>query len=1114
MLRQVWVRYLAAVHVVGAICLLAPASVVTELLLARGIGLSAVVAVVVGVSRNRPALRLPWLLFAIGIGSFLTADVCAYLMEEVLGLDLPFPSFADGFSLAMYPLLMAGMVLLTRQLLGARDWASVLDAAIISTGMLVLSWVLVMDTYAIDAGAATTARVIALAFPIRDMALFAVGVHLAMAVRTRVPAFFLICGSILGLLAANTLQGLGQLDGTHPGGGVGQLGLMAFYGLFGAAALHPSMVTLSEAAEGRWHRLGRHRIVILSLATLAVPVTDLLVQDKERIDEVVLLVGSMVLFLLVLARVMGLVRSVEEGQRQLRHEALHDGLTGLANRTLFTDRLEAVLADEQGRDRLVTVMFVDLDDFKTVNDTLGHQAGDELLNIVALRLGRSVRGGDTVARLGGDEFAVLLPGASTAEEARLAAERLLGTLREPLMLHGRELMVSASVGIAVQPTSTTHVDKLLRGADVAMYLAKSKGKGRCEVFEQSMYDEVIDRLELKNDLQSALGSEELAIFYQPIVDFDGTIRSLEALLRWQHPTRGMVSPDRFVPLAEETGLIVPIGRWVLLDACTTVRRWQLEDPRHEHMGVSVNLSVRQLHDPTLVDDVAEALRVSGLPAESLTLEITESILMQDVELAVSRLMRLKQLDVKVAIDDFGTGYSSLSYLQRFPVDIIKIDRSFIEEINDGSNNNAALVRSVIELAGALSMSTVAEGIEDQDQLRMLHGLRCDRAQGFLFSRPLPAADMETMLTLGPLGRPTPDGAELAVVVRHDDVLDRLGPELDALHLATGTPLTGRRPWLQAWQQAHRDQSPVSLTVVETATGQLTAAAFLAVSGADGITCVVAQGGTAGGGTHFSVRPGAEQALATGLAQLLTEQGGPWWMHLEQLPAGDPTVEAIVRQLDHVVLLDERRAPHTTLSREEAAAVLASRSTRKTLRLARNRVAREGGHLDLSALRHGSQLIDVIDDLERIRRQRDHDRQRRSDLDDRPQRSFWRRSILEHGARGEAEVLTLRVDGALAAYAVALLDGTSYRIFEGRFDSRFARFAPGRLVGAFALERALGNERFEQVDCTTTVAAAPVEGAVAGRVRLLAASSAEVLEEARSGGVLRFPEELEMVRAPQ
>ncbi len=434
-------------------------------------------------------------------------------------------------------------------------------------------------------------------------------------------------------------------------------------------------------------------------------------------------------------------RALEE---QLTHQAFHDSLTNLANRALFKNRVEHALARGARYSGAVSVLFLDLDDFKTVNDGLGHAAGDELLVAVAGRLTRCLREMDTAARLGGDEFAVLLEDARSGQAQR-TAERILETLKAPFSVLGCEVFTGASIGIAARTAGAEGPEELLRNADVAMYMAKSRGKDRWEMFDPGMYLATVTRLEMKADLQRALEQDGLVLHYQPIVSMeDGGVRGVEALLRFQHPDRGLVPPLEFISIAEETGLIVPIGRWVLNKACLQMKEWQQCYPRQTAFGISVNLSPRQLMDPGLLNDVLAALRESGLRAEDLLLEITESTLLDDSEAMIARLGQLKSLGVRLAIDDFGTGYSSLSYLQRFPIDFLKIDKTFVDQIHDGSGN-AAVAHTIIELAHMLQLKTIAEGVEQAVQAERLLALHCDLAQGYLFSVPLDRDAMSTLL---------------------------------------------------------------------------------------------------------------------------------------------------------------------------------------------------------------------------------------------------------------------------------------------------------------------------------------------------------------------------------
>jgi diguanylate cyclase (GGDEF)-like protein len=434
-------------------------------------------------------------------------------------------------------------------------------------------------------------------------------------------------------------------------------------------------------------------------------------------------------------------KAVEE----MRHLAYHDSLTGLPNRTMFTEHLERALARARRGGSRVTVLFLDLDRFKMVNDSLGHAAGDHLLVAVGDRLRRALRATDVAARLGGDEFAVLAEDSEDESDADAVAERILEALREPIILHGRELSVTASVGVAVSGGGEGDAASLLRNADLAMYRAKVDGLGRYLVFEQQMHTVLSQRVELETNLRRAIAADEFVVHYQPIVSLDaGDIVGVEALVRWSRDGEVLVSPADFIPVAEEMGLIVPIGRWVLRESMRQVRCWQEQHPGLQRLGLSVNISARQLRQPELVDDVVEALRATRFDPSCLMLEITETALLSDTSRALETLDDLRALGIRLALDDFGTGYSSLSYLREFPIDAIKIDKSFVAGITRGSQE-AAVARAVIELGRTLNIDTIAEGVEGAHQLDELRNLRCDFGQGYHFARPLPAAEMEPLL---------------------------------------------------------------------------------------------------------------------------------------------------------------------------------------------------------------------------------------------------------------------------------------------------------------------------------------------------------------------------------
>jgi diguanylate cyclase (GGDEF)-like protein len=432
--------------------------------------------------------------------------------------------------------------------------------------------------------------------------------------------------------------------------------------------------------------------------------------------------------------------------RHMLHSALHDELTGLPNRALFADRLEQRLLPGRRKRAPMAVLFLDIDALKRINDSLGHLVGDEVLVEIARRLTATVREQDTVARLSGDEFTVLFDTVESEGDALAAADRLLEAIRRPVSAGGRRLSVTASIGVRMARAGVDRSADVLRGADLAMYEAKGRGGGSAALFHSDLDQRALRRLELESELRAALEAREFRVLYQPIVSLPGAkTEGVEALVRWNRPSRGLVSPAEFIPLAEETGLIVELGAWVLGEACRTVV--SLERETGTALRLSVNLSARQLLEPGLEATVAAALSASGLPAQRLTLEITESVLMADTTATIERLGSLRGLGVRVAIDDFGTGYSSLGYLRRFPLDSVKIDRSFIEDVAIGARQ-AALVHAIVELCRILELETVAEGVETSEQAAELTRLGCRLAQGFHFGRPMRSEDLARRLKRG------------------------------------------------------------------------------------------------------------------------------------------------------------------------------------------------------------------------------------------------------------------------------------------------------------------------------------------------------------------------------
>ncbi len=720
------------------------------------IGVGSTLAMLIGVRKNRPAQPLGWLLLAVANGCFVCGDVVFNVYDLVLHTDIPFPSVADGLYLAGYPFLFAAVFLISRVRIVRQSRETWADAMIVCVGAVALSWQLLMRSYAHDDTVDWFGRLVTMSYPMMDIGVIFIVAGALLSGAARRAADQLVVASMTAMLVGDFIYDVLVLHGSYTTGNLVDATYLVSYVLLAAAALHPSMAQpvrvrdVSDEQTRRW-------IPLVAVAGFVSPTLLLLSRPlRFDVDVPVLAATSIILFGLVVLRFAWLygrtreqamlleqrgesLQAALDAQRvleeELRHQAFHDSLTGLPNRALLHDRVGHALAGTPRSGGTAALFFCDLDGFKAVNDSLGHQFGDDLLVLVANRLKGIVRPGDTVARLGGDEFAILIDNIESVDVATALAARLVGVLREPVTMDGHQARLSASVGVAFGD-HTVDVEQILSEADTAMYEAKASGKDRFSVFEPRMRSRLLDRMAITNSFDGALARDEFFLEYQPQISLtDEHLEGFEALVRWRHPTLGAIGPYRFIPLAEETGFIVELGRWVLQSACREAATW---DDGDAALSVSVNISARQLESDSLVADVESALATSGVDPSRLVLEVTESILVVDPERTAHALSRLRDMGIRIAIDDFGTGYSSLGYLHRFPVDILKIDKSFVDPLDEATEEGAAFVQMILRLARDLRVTTVAEGVESGVQRDALTKLHCHSAQGYLISRPLPA----------------------------------------------------------------------------------------------------------------------------------------------------------------------------------------------------------------------------------------------------------------------------------------------------------------------------------------------------------------------------------------
>ena len=709
----------------------------------------AAVAVLAGVAIHRPHNRWPWLLLAAGLTLTAIGDWTWIVLDRVYGLE-PFPSVADLFYLSGMGLTVAAVVWMVRGRIPGGDRAGVLDALIVAVGVGLVSWTFLMAPIAADPNAAIGEIAVALAYPMLDILMLGVLVRVVLSPGRREVSLTLIIGALAAYLASDFPYAVMTLSDAYVTGHVVDAGWLMGAVLWGAAALDPSMTRVAEPVEVTDVRLSGWRIAMLAVASLMAPAV--LVAEWISGSEIhvpLIAAASVVLFLLVIARLAGVLTDLRSTLRQrqhleeaLAHRALHDPLTGLANRSLFSSRLEHALAQRHER---VAALFLDLDDFKTINDNHGHQAGDEMLVAVAEALSRSVRGGDTVARLGGDEFAILVERDATEGDARALAQRLLDTVRTPVRIAGQDRSTSASIGISLGTSGVDTGETLMREADIAMYVAKGEGKGGLSVFDPRRHAPVVRSIGLREDLEPAIPQQQFELHYQPIVDVDtGDMAGVEALVRWRHPERGLLSPDEFIPVAESTGSIVALGRWILEEACRQAVAWsRVGQPLADGRFMSVNLSTVQLTHPGFVAFAADTVQRSGLRPSQLLVEVTESA-SPDGDAATAALIELNSLGIRLAIDDFGSGFASMDRLPSTPFEFIKIDQRLVAQIVTDARAEA-VVTGVTDIARRLGASCIAEGVEHAEQLALLRQMGCHMAQGYHFAPGLPPLELEQLV---------------------------------------------------------------------------------------------------------------------------------------------------------------------------------------------------------------------------------------------------------------------------------------------------------------------------------------------------------------------------------
>ena len=729
--------------------LLGPLESLTFLLL----GVATITATVVGVRRYRPRLRWPWGLMCAALILFVIGGAARLELHTLGNVSASRTLIPDAITLPGYLLLAIGLSGLAR-VRGrglADELDNLLDGAVAALAALTLAWVYLIDPVLFHQHSPLPVRLVLAAYPAMSVLFVAIAAPIALIPgKRRAAAYRFLLAATAFLLAGDVIYMFAEVGVVRLPPSLLDLPYALAFVAFGAHVLHPSMRALCEPVAPSEVAQRRGRVGFIAVA-LSLPALVTVVRgDSVSHDRIPLAVIVLALTATAVWRLLRALAAHARSEALLSYQATHDVLTGLPNRRLALEELGRALVHAGEVDSHVALVFIDVDRFKLVNDTVGHSIGDRLLIAVGTRLVDRAPPAGLVARIGGDEFVVVLDRMHDLSHAVELADGIRRSFAQPFSVGESELYTSASLGVAYCDGLNLDMDAetMIRDADTAMYQAKDAGRDGVAVFDTSMHDLVTERLALERDLRQGMERGELHLHFQPVVQLcDGRIEGFEALLRWAHPVRGSIPPVKFIPIAEDTGLIVEIGSWVVREACRYVAQWRQEIPGAEHLYVAVNVSGRQLRDDSFADTVSAALFQNGLLGEALAVELTESVLMDDPSTTAGTLAALRLMNIRVLVDDFGTGYSSLAYLKRFPVDCVKIDQSFVAGLDDDDTSDQTLVAAIIAMARALGLGTIAEGVETAGQELRLRQLGCEVVQGYLYSRPVAPEVVPDLLQL-------------------------------------------------------------------------------------------------------------------------------------------------------------------------------------------------------------------------------------------------------------------------------------------------------------------------------------------------------------------------------